>query len=172
MICERCKTAKATVFFTQIIHGQMQKVDLCEECAREVGATSASGFSLADLLLTLKEEPDRRSPGSAGLTRCPTCGMSEEDFRKTGRLGCSTCYEVFHRMVADAVRETQKGRVHRGKVPSRYQEALNRFGRLDELRQRLKAAVEGEHFEQAAALRDQIRVLESGTPPQGPGRCS
>ncbi|MFQ3670375.1 MAG: UvrB/UvrC motif-containing protein [Verrucomicrobiia bacterium] len=141
----------------------MQKVDLCEACAREVGATSTSGFSLADLLLTLKDEP--RSGGRVGgEASCPGCGMTAADFRKTGRVGCGTCYETFHAVVVEALKETQKSLKHRGKVPARYLQALDQRNRLDELRQRLREAVSSEQFEEAAALRDQIRLLESMSP--------
>ena len=38
---------------TQIAGDKMQKVDLCEECAKHKGVNDPAGFSLADLLLGL-----------------------------------------------------------------------------------------------------------------------
>ena len=38
---------------TEIVDGQMKKIDLCEECAKEQGVTDPKGFALADLLLGL-----------------------------------------------------------------------------------------------------------------------
>lgn len=166
MICERCKIAKATVFFTQIIHGQMQKVDLCENCARDLGATSTSGFSLAELLLTLKDEP-RASSSESEEPTCPTCGMTAADFRKTARVGCGMCYETFRTLIMEAIKETQKSVQHRGKVPTRYRRILERRDRLESLQQRLRQAVAEEEFEVAAELRDQIRLLEAERPSAG-----
>ena len=44
---------EATVHLTEIVDGQMKKIDLCEECAKEQGVTDPKGFALADLLLGL-----------------------------------------------------------------------------------------------------------------------
>ena len=46
MICEVCQTENATVHLTQIISGKMQKIDLCEKCAKEKGVADPAGFSL------------------------------------------------------------------------------------------------------------------------------
>ena len=38
---------EATVHLTEIVEGQMKKIDLCEECAQEKGVTDPEGFALA-----------------------------------------------------------------------------------------------------------------------------
>ena len=53
MLCCICKEKEATVHLTQIAGDKMQKVDLCEECAKNKGVNDPTGFSLADLLLGL-----------------------------------------------------------------------------------------------------------------------
>jgi len=53
MLCSICKEKEATVHLTQIAGDKMQKVDLCEECAKTKGVNDPAGFSLADLLLGL-----------------------------------------------------------------------------------------------------------------------
>ena len=53
MLCCICKEKEATVHLTQIAGDKMQKVDLCEECAKTKGVNDPTGFSLADLLLGL-----------------------------------------------------------------------------------------------------------------------
>ena len=55
MTCDLCDE-KASVFLTQIVDGQMQKVNLCETCAQAKGVTDPTGFALADLLLGVGEE--------------------------------------------------------------------------------------------------------------------
>jgi protein arginine kinase activator len=93
MVCDICKKADATVHLTQIVEGKMLKVDLCESCSKEKGVQEAAGFSLADLLVGLgaAEEMKSESPGA----QCPVCGFTQVDFKKTGRLGCSACWETF-----------------------------------------------------------------------------
>jgi hypothetical protein len=62
MKCDFCDK-KATVFLTQLVEGQMKKVCLCDQCAKERGVTDPTGFSLADLLLggVAAGGPPRRS---------------------------------------------------------------------------------------------------------------
>ena len=94
MICEVCQTENATVHLTQIISGKMQKIDLCEKCAKEKGVADPAGFSLADMLLGLGAADEIKSTGTEELV-CPQCGFTQPDFKKTGRLGCPQCYVTF-----------------------------------------------------------------------------
>ena len=48
MQCCICKEKPATVHLTQIVGDKMQKLDLCEECAKTKGINDPTGFSLAD----------------------------------------------------------------------------------------------------------------------------
>ena len=50
MLCMICKKNEAKVFLTQIVGDKVQKVDLCESCAKTKGINEPGGFSLADLL--------------------------------------------------------------------------------------------------------------------------
>jgi protein arginine kinase activator len=160
MICDVCKQNQATVFLTQIVDGKMQKVNLCESCSKEKGVTDPTGFALADLLLGLgaAQEIDR---GSAS-TKCPTCGFSQADFKKTGRLGCAACYDTFAETLEQLLKGMHKGSEHVGKVPSRLMRSVEREQHLRELQRHLKRAVADENYESAAQLRDQIRTLQTG----------
>ena len=51
--------------------------------------------------------------------------------------------------------------MHNGKVPKKGHEQLKVRRQIDELREKLKIAINEEDFEQAAVLRDQIRALEA-----------
>ncbi|MFM8809364.1 MAG: excinuclease ABC subunit B, partial [Chthoniobacterales bacterium] len=53
MLCDVCQKTDATVYLTQIVEGKMQKVNLCEACAKEKGVSDPTGFAMADLLLGL-----------------------------------------------------------------------------------------------------------------------
>ena len=37
MLCDVCQKNEATVYLTQIVEGKMQKVNLCESCAKDKG---------------------------------------------------------------------------------------------------------------------------------------
>jgi protein arginine kinase activator len=161
MFCDVCKSKEATVFLTQIIEGKMQKVNLCEGCSKEKGVNDPTGFALADLLLGLGAAQEiEKNP--AGI-RCPVCGFSQADFKKTGRLGCSACYDTFAEGLSGMLKNMHRGLVHTGKVPARLAVARLRNRELSRLREELDRAVAAEQFEEAAGLRDRIRRLENET---------
>ncbi|MBV9391768.1 MAG: UvrB/UvrC motif-containing protein [Verrucomicrobia bacterium] len=160
MICDVCKTNPATVYLTQIVDGNMKKVNLCESCSKDKGVSDPTGFALADLLLGLGEtqQVEQASPAE----QCPACGFTQADFKKTGRLGCSDCYATFADGLSSLLQAMHKGIKHTGKVPARLFRDLARFDRLNELKRNLEEAVTKEDYESAATIRDEIRQLESG----------
>ena len=80
---------------------------------------------------------------------------------ESGRLGCPVCYTVFSAELAVPLRILH-GRVsHVGRVSAGYKARKETERRLLELRERLRSAVSAEEYEQAAALRDEIRGLEA-----------
>ena len=54
MLCCICREKEARVHLTQIVGEKMQKVDLCEECAKKKRVNDPAGFSLADLLVSMQ----------------------------------------------------------------------------------------------------------------------
>ena len=159
MKCEACQTEDATVHLTQIISGKMQKIDLCEKCAKEKGVADPAGFSLADMLLGLGAADSIKTSASDELV-CPKCGFTQPDFKKTGRLGCPQCYITFAEGLGAILKDMHKGTSHKGKIPVRAQKAQLFQTRLKDLQQELQQAVQSEQYEQAASLRDQIHQIE------------
>src|SRR5437763_16019568 len=94
MLCCVCKEKEATVHLTQIAGDKMQKVDLCEECAKQKGVNDPAGFSLADLLPGLGAAQEIEQSGGA-TSKCAKCGFTQADFKKSGRLGGAECYKRF-----------------------------------------------------------------------------
>jgi len=161
MVCDACKQQQATVHLTEIVNGQMTELHLCEACANQKGAQVESHFGLSDLLAGLADfgkasESESEAPAKA----CPTCGMTYDDFRKVGRLGCADCYPTFKRSLSSLLKRIHGSMHHLGKSPARLVKPPKAKLELAEMKQRLERAIEMEEFEQAARLRDQIRELE------------
>ena len=159
--CSQCGEV-ATVHLTQIINNKIIKVDLCESCAQKKGVTDPEGFSLADLL---QKTHGGAATGGEPKLSCPKCGLNTADFRRTGRLGCASCFEVFAPLLRPALEDMHMGTEHQGKVPER---ALNRqdvHRQLSSLQSALAAAIDEEAYEEAAKLRDQIRAIEQAPSP-------
>ena len=136
----------------------MQKVNLCDACSKEKGVQDPTGFALADLLLGIgaAEEIEKGAP----TQKCPVCGYIQADFKKTGRLGCSTCYTTFAEGLNTLLKAMHKGTEHVGKLPQRAHRTLELNDRMRTLTESLEKAVSEENYETAASLRDQIKRLE------------
>lgn len=159
MNCDVCNENHATVYLTQIVKGEMQKVNLCEDCAKEKGVTDPTGFALADALLGM--DADQEKGESVDLMTCKACGFSHSEFKKTGRFGCSKCYSIFQSGLESLVKAMHKGTRHFGKVPSRYRVVKKYNDQITELKDRLLNAINDENFEEAAKLRDEIKLADA-----------
>jgi protein arginine kinase activator len=137
----------------------MQKVNLCDACSKEKGVQDPTGFALADLLLGIgaAEEIEKGAP----TQKCPICGYTQADFKKTGRLGCSTCYTTFAEGLNILLKAMHKGTEHVGKLPQRAHRTMELNDRMRTLTESLEKAVAEENYETAASLRDQIKRLEN-----------
>lgn len=177
MRCDVCQTNEASVFLTQIVAGKMQKVNLCADCAKAKGVDDPAGFALTDLLMGMGSTAELEKPspmsgsgmavtvsasgGEGGaLLRCPTCGFTQADFKKTQRMGCSDCYETFGDLIAGPLKQNHKGTHHTGKAPARQFRRAELGERMKTLQGDLSRAVKEEDYEGAAQLRDAIRRLE------------
>jgi protein arginine kinase activator len=167
MQCSICKEKPATVHLTQIVGDKMQKLDLCEDCAKAKGVNDPAGFALADLMLGLGASQEIEQAGGGVETKCPRCGFSQADFKKSGRLGCPECYQTFAEGLASLLKTMHKGTRHTGKAPEALRASRENSDRLKTLQKKLNKAVEAEDFEQAAVLRDEIKQIgERSTAPK------
>ena len=161
MVCELCKQSQATVHLTEIINDQMSELHLCEACANQKGAQVESHFGLADLLSGLADYGKESEPEEVSTKACASCGMTYDDFRKVGRLGCADCYATFKRSLGSLLKRIHGSPIHVGKSPARLlKPAKIAKSELLELKRKLEKAIMDEAFEEAARLRDQIRRVE------------
>ncbi|MCC7376825.1 MAG: UvrB/UvrC motif-containing protein [Verrucomicrobiales bacterium] len=167
MLCSICQKNEAKVHLTQIVDDKMQKIDLCEECSKAKGVTDPAGFSLADLLLGLgsAQEGEARPPAKPGEVVCSACGLSQADFKKSGRFGCPQCYVTFAEGLPAMLKTMHKGVRHVGKTPHAFRPRKDPVDQLRQLNRRLEKAIQAENFEEAAQLRDQIRALKQQAAP-------
>lgn len=93
--------------------------------------------------------------------KCPVCGSTYSDFRRTGKLGCGECYNTFRSPVSQTLRQVQPSVQHTGKIPSKSGEELKLKRKYESLKQELAAAVKNEDYETAAKLHKQIREIEN-----------
>ena len=155
------------------MNGEKTEIHLCEQCAQENGYTSffqskKSSFSFHNLLAGLLhvEEPafEKETNGTSNTDplQCSKCNMTYSKFAKTGRFGCSSCYETFTEQLQPMLKRLHGGHTsHNGKIPNRIGGNIHLKKELDELKLKLQECIQQEEFEQAAELRDKIRSLEN-----------
>ena len=153
--CSICNK-NANVHLTQIVNNKVHKVDLCESCAQKKGVTDPEGFSLADLFT---------KPSPSAITeklqlQCPKCNLNTKDFRRTGRLGCANCYDVFKPLLLPMLDDMHEGIFHKGKVPTTALKRQSSQLQLKKLQNFLSKAIAEEAYEEAAKYRDQIKELQ------------
>ncbi len=164
MQCDICAKKKATVHLTEIVDEQMSELHLCEDCAREKSVQMEQQFGLADLLAGLSDfggGPQAKDAEKVKI-KCTNCGLTYDDFRKLGRLGCSECYVSFREYLATLLKKIHGSNQHRGKSPVKITSlgTKAKIVSLQQLRDQLHKAISDENFEEAAYLRDKIRELE------------
>lgn len=176
MECTFCPGHKATCHLTKLVNGKSVEVHVCEKCIPELAQGGLVDFDIWESVAKLaaskgKPDPSKaieqeaveisakslliRQSGSSNL-ECPACGFTSAEVRKTGRLGCPQCYEVFSTMLHDVLTDCQKSQQHTGKIPITYLQL-----RRNKIEDDLRRAVAEERFEEAAVLRDQLNRLEA-----------
>lgn len=161
MVCDTCRERDAVVHLTQIVESVVSQVHLCEQCAAARGIETTVALPkhpLGDFLQAVQQQA-AQMPGDAA--RCAYCGTSLRDFRASGRLGCAHCYGAFEQSLRELLRRVHGSTRHEGwKHEGADPDIVARELTLETLRSRLAKAVEGEAFEEAATLRDQIKGME------------
>lgn len=173
-ICQVCKKEPATIHLTDIHNNIKKEVHLCENCAKEKGFNIQTAANLPQLLgLAAKkkmESPRQPRPVEEDLV-CPVCGFKWSDFKNKGRLGCPNDYQAFglkmHNLVASQLTppSTPEDTFHVGKVPSGQTPVVDPvLAARRDLERRLRIAVAGERYEEAAGLKAELDKMLAGEP--------
>lgn len=157
MICENCHERQASMFITQNINNHKVQKHLCSVCAKELREQSYKQDSFQQFLTgLLKLQGNESKELNYSNKTCPKCSCTIDEFRKSSKLGCDTCYEVFKPYIGQIIKRVQSGYTHVGKTPIRLNAAEMIGVRIEELEQQLKLALMQEDYHEAARLRDKL----------------
>ena len=98
--------------------------------------------------------------------RCESCGFTQQDFKKSGRFGCPSCYDHFGSLLEPMLDTMHKGIAHTGKIPKRALERKSIYERLTQLETDLDHAIKAERYEDAARFRDEINQVRQAAGPK------
>ncbi len=170
MLCQKCQSRPATVHVVRVVNQEKEEEYLCEICAAEKGHFQLSpANTLQNFFPQLAQlwAPAGMMEPTVGPS-CPLCGMTLRELSQTGRPGCPQCYEAFGSQLRPLLARIHGNPQHRGlrpgeaaaPTPVAAPPLTEAERRLQGLRQKMQGLVTEERFEEAAALRDEIRRLE------------
>ncbi|MBT7598372.1 MAG: hypothetical protein HN559_25935 [Gemmatimonadetes bacterium] len=174
MQCESCKEREATIEFTTVAGDEKKTSNLCPACAAAISQQQAAD-EVEKAEPAVKPTPVKKkkvnvvvghlSKSEAKATACPECGMTYDEFRKVGRLGCSTCYKAFAKPLKRLLKRIHGADQHVGRVPGQAATATEdevdtEVSAVETLRADLVQAVQDEEYERAAKLRDEIARMQ------------
>lgn len=164
MLCENCKKKEANIHYTEIYNNKTREMHYCSVCAEKKGIVNIDftekQFNISSLINNIFNSEKIISKTEENKKTCKYCGLSYEDFSEIGRLGCSGCYESFSKELIPLIRRIHGRTQHIGKVPEYKKVEVFRQKELIALKRKLKKLIVDEKYEEAAAARDQINVLE------------
>ncbi len=160
MLCEQCGKEHASIHMTKIINNKKIESHLCQECAREYGDFTDM-IDLPNIFAGMFDAPKVWGAIPKPSSSCSVCGLELADIRRVNQLGCSECYQTFRRELEPLLRRLHGTTRHVGKVPAKSHARIHLDRQLGQLREQLQQAISAENYELAAALRDEIRQLES-----------
>jgi protein arginine kinase activator len=123
-------------------------------------------FPLAHFISSMMQDMTSGAPRERADevdAKCSECGLSFQEFSRTGRLGCGHCYESFRASMQELLRRIHGNTTHEGRRPQRAPKKVKEQSQdttLKQLKTDLDRAIADEDFELAAKLRDEIREFK------------
>jgi len=172
MNCQNCHKNVATVKVIEILPGggatpgngaakPFQVQELCEICAQSKNLPHVAVFSpqstMGDIwkLLQISSQQTKKRQDIT----CPDCGMTREEFRRKGRVGCARDYKVFAEDIREILERVHGALEHTGRIPGKFTGKVGRMKEIATLRKALDDAIREEAYENAARIRDELQQL-------------
>jgi len=165
MMCDDCGVRPATFLLKAVTEDGVREKNLCAVCMakyqRRIPGLDISNLAgiLSGILESKSAEKAETYDAETGALTCPACGTTYAEFRKSGRLGCAKCYTAFRKPLESLLLKVHGNLQHAGRMPGGVQNDASIKISIDRLKQDLVKSIAAEEYEQAAQLRDQIRVL-------------
>ncbi len=126
MLCSRCGKRDAVYDVTEFADTRLPTF-VCDECLGEVCQGSAT---------------------------CPTCGWTQEEYMRTGLMGCADCYRAFLPLTLRETLRLQGKLIHEGARPRRANYKL--IARRERLKQQVEELLNARDYAAAKRLSEEI----------------
>ncbi|MDE7087230.1 MAG: hypothetical protein K2O67_03455 [Clostridia bacterium] len=156
MLCQNCKKREATVNHKEIINGKICAQHLCDFCASELFGGFEEEFKNAfvnGLFGSYESE----------AKICPGCGLSFDDYVRTGLLGCPSCYDVFKEELIPRIGKIQGKTTHVGKSGGVNTAEHDAMIKLSALQQAMERALSCGDYAAAGRINEQMNAIKKRT---------
>lgn len=156
--CGNIYIDNAGMHITEINKGEVTTFHVCLKCGRsylESPEGNSTTIPMEDVkVIDVEIEEDKPKKATVNK-KCSKCGLTLAQLRKTGRLGCKNCYEVFDEEIKAIVNVCQSSDLHIGKRPQKrgFDEHIK------ELKLKRAKAIELEQYEVAGEITKQLKDL-------------
>ena len=110
MICDKCGKNKANTYKKVEEENGTKFYHLCGRCAEKISSAGFQNLNIGERLEAQRERPTKKE-----AKVCPVCFSSFSSILKTGKFGCSRCYEMFKDEFEKSILNVQDGKEHVGK---------------------------------------------------------
>ena len=194
-MCQICAKRPATTHLTELAPaGGRRELHICGQCVHAMGLHLESG---PPAIATILEQHGAEAAiqvdidvtttvGGADVAAgaaaeegadpvCPACGLTMSEYAANNLFGCSNDYHAFGEKLEHLLKRYHGATRHVGRGPLRPATAVTAAvvpakgtSQRRKLESALKDAVARERYEDAAAIRDQLRTLEDRQRAQPP----
>jgi protein arginine kinase activator len=176
MICDVCKQYPATITIKKLVNNVYSEIHLCENCAKKEATNMGGKFDFSDFVKGVLDMENGGSsmvfpsqkfgPGPNSFPhyenpKCPGCGLTLSEFRRTAILGCEDCYKVFENFLEPIIKKMHGRTIHTGKVAHSSGVDILKKREITDIQQQLIKAIGDENYELAAEYRDMIKLLKT-----------
>lgn len=126
MKCQVCQHHPVSFHVTEVTevdpnlpdpHQQIEQRHLCQECARQLNLPHLPVVKNQQLDIWKLLQQSARAQQQATTLTCPDCGMTLNEFRTKGRLGCPRDYEIFREHLDPLIERIHNAKHHHGRGP-------------------------------------------------------
>lgn len=160
MLCQKCGKNQATTYFQQTINGKTSAVQLCSSCAAEMGIGNMFNHSVMSDMFSEFLTNTFNTPTVSTDKVCKKCSSSITEIMNSGKVGCDECYQVFNQELLPSIENIHSKSTHIGKISVSADSKVKKKAELEQLKSDLNEAVQKQEFENAAKLRDRIKLIE------------
>lgn len=160
MLCDGCKQNEANIVLHMMTNGQVATRSLCAECAQKAHTEMTKAFATMGMQIEgLQGMVERSQEERERIPRmmCSNCRTAYTDIGYDTVFGCARCYGAFHEQVMQylsSLRPVEQAASQAPDVLPVLPEPT-----AEELHARLDEALRAEDYEQAASLRDQLKLM-------------